>query len=425
MERPLDDAALPAALRPPEARSRAQRGVSYSSAAWTPAALAGLAEHLAGAGARTLETLPVEALRRAWLDATAALLDPTSSERRRLEASLPRLTGLSPAGTAAALETVLGGVSGAAAEALFDAARGRRGGGLVTVVLASNLPALAVQPLLPALALARPVLLKSASAEPLFAPVLLRALVEREPRLDDAVAAVTWPGGERDLEEALLERSETVIAYGEDATLADLRRRARGRLIGYGAKISVAIVAEDASAAAVAPGLARDVALFDQRGCLSPQAIYTTGPAEELAAALAGALESVAHDLPPGPPAAGDLASVQQLRAEADLRGLARPELPPAAGTVIVDLRPELRPGPGLRTVRIHPVASLGEVLEHLEPWRGRLQGAALAGRARELVQGLEELGVTRCAAPGELQSPDASWHNGGRHPVELLAASS
>ena len=57
------------------------------------------------------------------------------------------------------------------------------------VILAGNLPALAVQPLLPALALRRPVLLKSPSAEPLFAPAFLEALTRREPRLAGAVAA--------------------------------------------------------------------------------------------------------------------------------------------------------------------------------------------------------------------------------------------
>lgn len=419
-----DDAAVPALL-PLEVQTRERQGARYASAAWTPAGLAALTGHLASTGARALAALSDAALRRAWVGAVEELLDPASAARCSLAGSLPRLCGLSPAGTEAALRAVLGGVRRGAADAIFETARGRRGGGLVAVFLASNLPALVVQPLLPALALRRAVLVKSPSGEPLFAPAFVRALVAREPALADAVAAVTWPGGDRDLEAPVLAAAETVVAYGDAETLADLERRAAGRLVGYGPKVSLAIVAAAVPAEEAASGLARDVALFDQRGCLSPQAVYTDGSAQELASALARELAAIARELPPGPVAVEQLAAVQQLRAEADLRGLFRPQLDLEAGTVVVDPDPAFRPGPGLRTVRVHPVATLEEIPRHLEPWRGRLQGAALAGRARELAEGLADLGVTRCAAPGELQAPDARWHNGGRHPIEWLAGSS
>ena len=99
----------------------------------------------------------------------------------------------------------------------------------VLAVLASNLPALAVQPLLPALALRRPVLLKSPSSEPLFAPAFLAALTRREPRLAGAVAAATWPGGDAELEAPLLAAAGAVVAYGGAEALADLARRAAGK----------------------------------------------------------------------------------------------------------------------------------------------------------------------------------------------------
>jgi hypothetical protein len=98
--------------------------------------------------------------------------------------------------------------------------------------------------------------------------------------------------------------------------------------------------------------------------------------------------------------------------------------LPAAAGTVLVEPEPALRPSPGLRTVRVHPLADLDRLPEVLAPWRGRLQGAALAGAAAwRLAPRLAELGVSRCAAPGELQSPDAAWHNGGIDPLLALAS--
>ena len=292
------------------------------------------------------------------------------------------------------------------------------------VVLASNLPGLAVQPLLALLALRRPVLLKSPSAEPLFAPAFVAALAAREPALAGALAAATWPGGDRALEAPVLAGVERVIAYGERESLEDLERRAPGKLVGYGPKTSLAVIAKEAVSADVAAGLAEDVALFDQRGCLSVAAVYTDGDAAALARHLAAALAELAERWPPGPPTPAELAAVQQARLEAELRGVRwlQGGESVAAGTVIVEERPDFRPSPGLRTVRVHRVAALASLPELLSPWRGRLQGAALAGDAAwTLAAPLEELGISRCAAPGELQSPDALWHNGGVHPLEVL----
>ena len=328
-------------------------------------------------------------------------------------------------------------------------------GGPVLVVLASNLPALAVQPLLPILAARRPVLLKSPSAEPLFAPAFLAALVRREPRLAGAVAAATWPGGAIDLEVPVLAGCSTVLAYGGEDALADLARRAPGKVVGYGPKASLAVVGQEsmtgwgtATGAAtvelnrVAAGLARDVALFDQRGCLSVAAVYVVGPLERsvaLARRLAAELEELARRWPPGPAGAGEIAAVQQLGLEAEMRGLevfpARARVAPAnggpkeaasvsiaAGTVVVEPEPAFRPSPGLRTVRVHPLPDLAALVSLLSPWRGRLQGAALAGAAAwGLEDDLRHLGLSRFAFPGELQSPAASWHNGGIDPLAMF----
>ncbi|HXO21689.1 MAG TPA: acyl-CoA reductase, partial [Thermoanaerobaculia bacterium] len=345
--------------------------------------------------------------------------------------ALARLCNLSPQGLAAGLEAVLGGVRRGPATALL--ARARSVGppavdGPVLVVLAANLPALAVQPLLPALALRRPVLLKSPSAEPLFAPAFVAALAAREPRLERAVAALTWRGGEAEIEAPLLAGARTILAYGEHAMIEDLERRAPGKVLGYGPKISLAAVGSGAALERAAEGLARDVALFDQRGCLSIAAVYTTGDALELARLLAEALARLARQWPPGPLDAAAVA-VQQVRLEAEMRGLAPPGLaarPLAQGTVIVEPEPTLQPSPGLRTVRIHPLADFARLPAILAPWRGRLQGVAMAGiageEARQLAAGLTALGVSRLAEPGELQSPDASWHNGGIDPLAALA---
>lgn len=421
----LRDAFLPPSVTP---HFRAvEKPVRYTSARWTPELLGRLAATLRE-GAATLREIPDEDLLAAWGDTVATFLRHTSLERRALDPSLARLCGLSREGLTAGLDAVLGGVRRDPAAALLAQAHGRKAADdrPVLAVLASNLPALAVQPLLPALLLRRPVLLKSPSAEPLFAPSFLTALARREPRLAGAVAAVAWPGGDTAMEEPVLAGAGTILAYGEARALDDLERRAPGKVVGYGPKTSLAVIGSEADPRDTAEALARDIALFDQRGCLSVTAVYTAGDAAALGERLGLALDDMARRWPPGPAPRSQTAAVQHVRLEAEMRGLWQTDLPIRQGTVILDPNPELKLSPGLRTVRVHPLEDLGQLPALLEPWRGRLQGAALAGEeAWALEPRLAELGISRCAAPGELQSPDALWHNGGINPLEALTLAS
>ncbi len=397
-----------------------------------------MADRLNGPGTVALAGLSDREILSAWEDAVAVFLDPGSAERRAIREDLVRGTRLSPEGLQAGLRAVLGGVRGEPAARLFAEAAairsekaGERAKDFALVTLSSNLPALAVQPLLPALAARRPVLLKSSSAEPRFAPAFVRALARRLPTLGEAVAALAWPGGDEALEAPLLARAGVVLAYGDEGTVASLERRTRGaaRFVAYGPRTSLAVLGAGVPLEQAAPGLARDVALFDQRGCLSVAAVYAEedeARARELADALARELGRLAREQPPGPADPEAAGAVQQVRAEAELRGLYRPAIGPAArlagGTVIVEPRLAFQPTPGLRTVRVHPVDDLARLQEVLRPWRGRLQGAAVAGSSAEaLAPALEALGVSRIVPPGELQHPDALWHNGGVSPLEDL----
>jgi Acyl-CoA reductase (LuxC) len=423
----LRDAFLPATLahsREPVFRAIEKPGIRYSAARWTPDGLGRVVAALRE-GEAALRAIPAEDLLAAWGDTVATFLRSGSLERRALDPPLARLCGLSRDGLGAGLDAVLGGVRKELAAPLLARARPAPAeAGPVLVILASNLPGLAVQPLLPALLARRPVLIKSPSAEPLFAPAFLAGLARREPRLAGALAAATWAGGDVALEAPVLTGVERVLAYGDQPALDDLERRAPGKVVGYGPKTSLAVVDASAELRATAEGLARDIALFDQRGCLSVVAVYTAGDAGELAERLTGELDDLARRWPPGPPSKPVAAAVQHLRLEAEIHDLWQSSLSLRAGTVIVDPNPEFRPSPGLRTVRVHPLENLARLPSILAPWRGRLQGAALAGEgAWELEPRLAELGFSRCATPGELQSPDATWTNGGIDSLDLLTS--
>jgi hypothetical protein len=397
-------------------------------------------DRLASTGARELQALSGHRLAAAWWAVTEDLPRLLPAD---LKQGLTAASGLSTAGLEAGLDLVVDGVRTEACRRLLaETVPPAAPLSPVLVVLASNLPGLALQCLLPALAARRPLLLKTPSAEPDFTPWLLDRLGDAEPALRSSLAAATWRGGDRAVEDLVLPRVSRVVAYGGDGALTDLRRRsatAGTRLWAHGAKISLGLVAagSDLNIAKTAQGLARDVALFDQRGCLSVHSVLVLrakGGGEEarlLSEALAVELERLAVLLPPGPAATAQLAAVRAVRDEAAMAGLWTARLPLRQGTVILDHR-SLDEGatarlesPGLRTVRVVPVASFEGLKARLEPWRGRIQGIAIAGpvtgRAADF---LRRHGVSRIAAAGELQAMDAAtWHNGGRAPLETYAA--
>ena len=421
----IHDATVPVGIEP--AISTMERaGVCYLAARWTPNDLEALADRLRTQGRASLAHIPVPELMVAWDETVESYRDLDSVQRQVLDPALSRLCHLSRPGLEAGLEAVLGGVAGPSAEELESQAIEWRVANaespFLVVTLASNLPALAVQTLLPALLLRCPVVLKSPTAEPLFAPAFVASLIERLPALESALAAITWRGGDVALEKPLLEAADRILAYGETEALTDLQQRAGDKVFTYGPKTSLGVVGADTNPSLVAAGLARDIALFDQRGCLSIQAVFTDGDAALLAAEVGAELKNLATSWPAGnvDPVAG--AGVQQIRTEAALRGLKVVDLPLTTGTIVIEPELRFRPTPGLRTIRIHPLSDLQALPEILAEWTGHLQGAALAGdSAWELRPRLEKLGFSHFALPGQLQSPDASWHNGGVHPFTAL----
>ncbi len=392
--------------------------------------LARLAQFLKSRGLDALQPIPIVERMEAWERTVTVLLDPESRARQRL---LPRLltsSGLSPAGLVEGLEVLLGGLRGQPLRKLV--ARfpplgqvHRNAPFFAGVNLAANLPGLGAQVVLPALLAGVPLLIRSSEREPFFVPTLLEVLAKELPEAGEAYAAVTFPHEKGELAEAAWSQAERLLAFGSRASIAACERRFGRRVLGFGPKLSIALVTEPFDSVSVARQLARDVSLFDQRGCLSVQAVFcaaSTTRVQELAEALAWGLELEALRLPPGPPQREMLVGVQQLRLTARARGLWLARLPIEVGTVILETEFALYPSPGMRSVTVSRLEHAQALLPVLEPWRGQLQGVALQGAAAwELREDLEKLGFSRFAAPGQLQHTDATWENGGVSPVALF----
>ncbi|RVU18079.1 acyl-CoA reductase [Methylobacterium oryzihabitans] len=380
--------------------------------------------------------------------ATARLLDRSHPVRRKAEALLPVVTGYDR-------ETVRLGLTGFlktfrrpqllrflaedfSDPGLLDGFRPAPKGGLVRAqgpdlllhVWAGNVPALSLWSLVCGLLVKAGTVGKLASAEPLTAGWFAGLIAEQDPELGECLAAVWWKGGEGASEKVFLREADTVLAYGDDATLAALREKLPigTRFLSHGHRIGFGVIAREALDRRRAPALARlaaqDVARYEQQGCYSPQMLFVergglVAPAE-FARYLAHDLAALAARHPRRPLSPGEAAGVaawrqaQELRDTADLLG----EPADPWGVVVLDGDDTLRPSGLNRTVAVVAVDDLDAVPARVAPHRAFLQTAGVAAspeRLLRLADGLAAVGVSRITAIGAMTRPEAGWHHDGR----------
>ena len=143
----------------------------------------------------------------------------------------------------------------------------------------------------------------------LSAPVVFVKPSRRQPELAQMIVGELAPvlkDGAISLVDTLSPGALDVVhGYGSDTTMAAIARALPEgvRFRGHGSGFGVALIDEAADIDAAADALARDVVVFDQRGCLSPRVALVLGaPARGLAfaRALHGALARFSRLVPVG-----------------------------------------------------------------------------------------------------------------------------
>jgi hypothetical protein len=380
----------------------------------------------------------LESVVESWLDPVGPFM-PAAVTR------LPAATGFSPEMVRVALPFMIEPLRAPSLGRLLDAELGGRrlldcassgrkagGPGLVAHLLPGNLPGLAAVAVGLTLAIKSAALVKAGRGDRVFPRLFVESIAAADAELAECIAPLYWQGGNRDIEDVVLAAADLVVAYGDDRTIADLCARRRGPFIGHGHRVSFAVVAAEvasdpAGADAAAAALALDTALWDQRGCLSPQLCYVEG---DLAAArsfgerLFIALRDVAGRLPPGSSNLAERVAVRHLREEAEWRAFGRQATTLFAadeltqGTVVVEPEAVFRPSPLGRSLRVLPLAGPEALVRALEPARSLLEAAGLAAapdREGSWKRTLHECGVHRVCSLGEMQRPPLDWRQGGR----------
>ena len=368
-----------------------------------------------------------DALARAW----GAIADGELAPGRAARHALPESTGLSLPMIAWALSTTF---ERAGRDALLEAARRLTAppgtvaapGRLAVLVLAGNVFTACVQPISLALLARTPLLVKASSKDDALPRLFHEALSDAHPVLGDACAVVTFPGGTEALEAPLLTRADVVSAYGGDATLASIRARLRAgtHFVAHGNGLGVGVVpalADGAASRAAADAFALDVAAYDQRGCMSPHAIFVERGAVDgaaFASHLADALRRLATELPRGALPTDVGAAQLQWRGVAAVRGAL---IEGDGWAVSHEPADAFRVSPGWRNVVVHDAPTRDDFLRAVTPLGVHLKTIGVAGDPIAIANALPPPLAPRVCEAGEMQKPSLLSYADGRAPWEGL----
>lgn len=448
---------LPAALEPPEEGPEVLSTEGLRVCA--PGATAGWMRHVAGTlrrGRAALMERPAAEVVSILGRAGARFLDADDPLRIRALELLPPTSGLSARMSSAVLDGMAFDwtedrltellyrelADPAVLDGFVATPRGKVraiGPELCVQVLSGSVPGVGATALVRSLLVKSPTLLKPGRGDLVLPILMARALREVDAPLADAVAVIYWPGGSRELEEVVLGEADAVVVYGGDEVVRDLRDRTPSttRFVAYHHRVSVGVVGRDAldpgRTRRTATEVAGAVALFDQRGCVSPQVIYVEegGGMDPRAFALelAAALDAVERSLPGGTLDASEASALHQLRGTAELMqasgsGVELVHGGRATWTVVFDPEGATPSACVGRTVRVSPVRDAPDVAARIAPLAAHLQTVGVsgcAGRREELAEAMGRIGVSRVAPFGAVPFPPPWWHHDGRGPLEAL----
>ncbi len=222
--------------------------------------------------------------------------------------------------------------------------------------------------------------------------------------------------------------ADAVIAIGSDRTIESIQKRIQPHqtFIPHGHKLSIGIVTDASEEAASLA--ARDVSLYDQRGCLSLHAIYVDesdeGSALDFSRLLADAMEDFANHTPPEPLTVSEAGAIHNFRettrflaANNDDVGLLESS-ENLDWTVVYQSSPTLELSCLGRCVYVKP---LPPNLDLLGPEARHLSTVALHPFEPATAEKLSHLPAHRICPLGQSQSPSLFWHHDGFAPLASL----
>lgn len=388
-------------------------------------------------------------------------LDPNSQWRKRAVGQAPAPTGFSEAMVSEAVDLTFGAITCESLGELLDRELGTRrvldefclrgrvqaratGPRLIAHFLAGNVPAPGIVSICCGLLLRSANLVKVSSRDPVFPVLFVESLREVDAELANCVATLDWRRRELALTQAALADADAVIAYGDDDTISVLRHFTRlrqgpggqappaAKFLGYGHKVSLAVVAKEAMTEENLPPLAQaaafDASVYDQQGCMSPHVFYVEeggqlGP-RKFAAALADAMAAYQARVPRGELTVEEAAQIAKLRGAYEFRSAADRSVSIWASAaandwlVIYEDEPMFTPSCLNRVVFVKPTDGYKRVLDAIQKFASKVSSVGVAPmnvRALAFAADLARMGMNRVCPIGQMQRPPLPCHHDGR----------
>jgi GNAT superfamily N-acetyltransferase len=300
---------------------------------------------------------------------------------------------------------------------------------LITHFLAGNVPPPGIASICYGLLLKFANLVKVSSRDPVFPALFVESLREVDAELADCLAVLDWRREEIALTKAALSEADTVIAYGDDETIASLRQMTRPdvRFLGYGHKLSFAVIAKEAlmkeNLSRLTEAAAFDASVYDQQGCLSPHAFYVEEGGQfsprEFAEALADAMAVYEARVPRGKLTVEEAAQIAKLRGAYEFRSATDRTVAVWANEdtnawlVIYEEDPMFTPSCLNRVVFVKPIKQLESIPQLVQRFSSNLSTVGIEpmnDRTRIFAIELAKMGVNRVCPIGRMQRPPLLW---------------
>jgi hypothetical protein len=309
-----------------------------------------------------------------------------------------------------------------------------RGPEFIVHITAGNIPNPAFVSIILGLLTRSAQFVKCASGKAFLPRMFAHSIYDAEPKLGACLEIAEWKGGADELEAAVFAECDCATVTGSDETLATIRQKlpAKARLLGYGTRVSFGYISHQAlsthAAKRLAQNTSKDIAAWDQLGCLSPHLIYVENGGsvspEMFAEMLAGEMEALEGAQPRGKLSAADAAAIATRRSFYEIRSAHSMDtkLFTSAGstawTVIYENDSRFQLSCGSRFIYVKSVANLADALAGADAMRNKTSTVGLASteaRGAELALAFARWGATRICPLGQMQNPPLTWRHDGR----------
>jgi len=268
-------------------------------------------------------------------------------------------------------------------------------------------------------------ILKLSSVDPVFPLLFLESLkeVDVENKITSTIAAVAFKGGSYDIEAEFKKRCDGILVWGGEETVTSYKKDLPNttKLIEYGPKISFSVLTEEGLKKSgiknIAEKTAKDIVMWEQRACSSPQTIYIEEKDKKIInnflKELSFSMEKIKDVYPQGKLSVDEKAEMTKMRLLSKMDEAFGESKVFESGDnlswTIVYEKKELeyeRHSPLNRFIYIKPYKNFDELFAKVKTFKHYLQSCAVTANPKEfkkLASHLTSLGVNRITEAGKM----------------------